>query len=174
MFPQDTSLMAHTRKAWPLLKADGSQLVQIVPSVRVASSATPPAGYYQRGALRTSVRNFLSTYAVRTTADFGYDADTVRGIDWDSSYAVTPGNAGHFKAPLLTMGMTGSYEYLAAETIYERSPSRDKTIAFVEGAGHNFTPCTKCEKSPGQFGDTVATMFDYIDRWLRKPGRFLP
>ena len=174
LFPQDTSLMAHTRKAWPLLKGDGSEVTQIVSSVRPASGATPPAGYYQRGALRTSVRNFLSTYAVRAKPDFGYDADMMRGIDWDSSYAVTPGNAGHFKAPLLTMGMTGSYEYIAAETIHDRSPSPDKTIAFVEGATHNFEPCVKCEKTPGQYGDTMKRLFDYIDRWLGKPGRFLP
>ena len=31
------------------------------------------------------------------------------------------------------------------------------------GATHNFTTCTKCEKTPGEFGDTVKTTFDYVD-----------
>jgi hypothetical protein len=33
-------------------------------------------------------------------------------------------------------------------------------------------PCTKCEKTPGQFGDTVKTTYDYVDGWLSKAGRF--
>ncbi len=40
-------------------------------------------------------------------------------------------------APLLVMGMTGGYEFLAAEIIHENTPKvTDKTIAFVEGATH--------------------------------------
>ena len=63
--------------------------------------------------------------------------------------------------------MTGSYEYLAAEEIYNHSASRDKTIAFVEGASHNFTPEKAAEKYNGtSYGDTVKHLFDYVDGWL--------
>jgi hypothetical protein len=43
----------------------------------------------------------------------------------------------------------------------------------VEGATHMYIPCTKCEKYPGQFGDTEKTAYDFADKWLGKPGRFL-
>ena len=77
-------------------------------------------------------------------------------------------------APLLVMGMTGGYEFLAAEIIHENTPKiADKTIAFVEGATHTFDPARDCEAYPGQFGDTIKTMFDYVDRWLSQPGRFM-
>ena len=77
-------------------------------------------------------------------------------------------------APLLVMGMTGGYEFLAAEIIYEIAKNiADKEIAFVEGATHIFDPARDCEAYPGQFGDTIKTMFDYVDRWLSHTGRYL-
>ena len=75
------------------------------------------------------------------------------------------------------MGMTGSHEYFSAETIREHAKSADKTLAYVEGATHGFTPCKACAVAQGKpenyYGDTVKTLFDYIDGWLSKPGRFL-
>jgi hypothetical protein len=77
-------------------------------------------------------------------------------------------------APLLVMGMTGGYEFLAAEIIHENTPRiADKTIAYVEGATHNFDAAKDCEAYPGQFGDTTKTMFDYVDKWLSQKGRFI-
>jgi hypothetical protein len=75
--------------------------------------------------------------------------------------------------PLLIMGMTGNWEYLASETIYENASSRDKTMVFVEGAGHLFTSTIHCEKYPGEFGETEKTTFDFVDKWLESSGRFL-
>jgi hypothetical protein len=172
LFSEDTELWAHTRKAWPLLHSDGSVATQIVNSVRVPENVTSLTASLERGALKTTVRKFLSTYAVRVTADYGYDADTVRGIDWASSYNCPPGNVEGVTAPLLIMGMTGHWEYMAAETTYEHAKSADKTLAYVEGATHLYTTCTKCEKRPGEFGDTQKTTYDYVDAWLSKPGRF--
>jgi hypothetical protein len=172
MFSQDVHLLAHTRKAWPLLKADGTEATQIVPTVRVPENLTSVADSYQQGAMTTTVRKFLSTFAVRTTEDYGYDADTIRGIDWNSSYNNPEGSVEGIHVPLLVMGMTGHWEYLSSEMIYEHAKSADKTIAFVEGATHGYTPCTKCERTPGQFGDTIKRIYDYVDGWLSKPGRF--
>lgn len=88
-------------------------------------------------------------------------------MDWDSSYCTGPGNAKYISVPMLLMGMTGSYEYIAAEQIYERAVAAgDKTLVFVEGAGHNFTPEGEAEKYPGEFGDTAARCFDFVDEWL--------
>jgi hypothetical protein len=96
------------------------------------------------------------------------------GIDWLSSYNCTPGNMMGVSAPLLVMGMTGGYEFLAAEIIYENARKiTDKTIAFVEGATHGFFTAKDCEEYPRHFGDTTKTLFDYVDKWLSQTGRFI-
>jgi len=174
LFPQDVRLLSRTRKAWPLLHADGSMTTQIIPCVRRAKNDKPFTNSYRLGSIKSTVRAYLNSFAVRTTDNFGYNEDSMYGIDWLSSYSCTPGNMMGVSAPLLVMGMTGGYEFLAAEIIYENTEKiADKTIAFVEGATHVFTPAKDCEAYPGQFGDTTKTLYDYVDRWLSQTGRFI-
>lgn len=172
LFSQDVRLMSRTQGAWQLLHADGRASVQVVPTVRVAENRTSLTPSYLRGALKTSVRSYLSTYAIRTTPEFGYDETGVHGVEWRSSYASPPGNVQGVGAPLLVMGMTGHWEFLAAETIYRLARSTDKTLQFVEGATHLYDTCKPCERQPGEFGDTQKTTYDAIAAWLAKPGRF--
>jgi len=173
LYAQDVRLMSHTQKAWPLVRPDGSIVTQVVKSVRVPANRESFTGSYFQGALITTVRNFLGTYAVRVTGDYGYDEDSVYGIDWSSSYNCPPGNVKGITVPILVMGMTGSWEYLASETIYENAASADKTLAFVEGASHRYNTCKECEEYSGQFGDTQKTTYDYVDKWLSQKGRFI-
>lgn len=173
LFAQDIRLMSHTSKAWPLLHLDGSITTQVIQSVRVPENQETLARSFKSGSLSSTVRNFLNMYAVRVTDDFGYDEDSIHGIDWASSYSNPPGNVTGISAPMLVMGMTGHWEFLAAETIYEKARSADKTLVFVEGAGHDFNTCKACEKKPGQFGATLKTTYDYIDKWLSSQGRFM-
>lgn len=172
LFPEDPRLLSRSRKAWPLLRGDGSVSNEIIHSVRVPETPPMQLSSFKFGALKTTVRNYLSSYAIRTTADFGYDEDTIRGVEWNSTYASPPGNAEGITVPFLALGMTGHWEGLAAEVIYEHTSSADKSLAFVEGADHVYEPCKKCEKTSGQFGDTVKTTYDYVDSWLGKAGRF--
>jgi hypothetical protein len=172
LFPQDTRLLAHTVKAWPLLHADGSSTTGIVPSVRKPARAMGGPGGPTGGTLNTTVRNFLLESAVRVSSDFHYDESSVHGVQWTSTYSSTPGNVTGIRVPSLFMGMTGNYEYLAAETIHANSAATDKTLVFVEGASHMYTVCRQCEATPGQYGDTVKTLYDYADRWLSQKGRF--
>lgn len=171
-FSQDPRFLSRTRKPWPLLHKDGSVTTEIVHTVRIPENTATTTPTMERGALKTTVRRFLGNFAVRVGDDFAYNEDSIRGVDWTSSYTIPAGSVRFVKVPLLTMGMTAHWEFLAAEGIYENAASADKTIAFVEGAQHGYTTCTKCEKTPGQFGDTVKTTYDYIDSWLSKPGRF--
>jgi hypothetical protein len=171
-FAQDTRFLSRTSKAWPLLHKDGKMTTEIVHTVRVPTNMTPTTSSMQNGSLRTTVRRFLTTFAVRVTDDFSYDEDSIQGVIWESSYTTPPASVRNIKVPLLTMGMTGNWEYLAAEIIYENAASTDKSIAFVEGATHGYSTCTRCEKTPGEFGDTLKTTYDYVDSWLSKPGRF--
>lgn len=168
LFPQDIRLLSHTKNEWPLIHSDGSITTGVVPSLRKARKAMPFTSIYGMGTMITSVKTYLSAQAVRTTEEFGYDESKIYGIDWDSTYCCTPGNMRHVKAPLLLMGMTGGYECLAAEMIYELAASEDKTLAFVEGASHMLWPAKECEEIPGQFGDTVKLTFDYAADWLDK------
>jgi hypothetical protein len=174
LFPQDIRLLSHTRKVWPLLHADGSITTQIIPCVRRAKNDKSFTDSYRLGAIKSTVRTYLNSSAVRTTDSFGYNEDSMYGIDWLSSYSCTPGNMMGVSAPLLVMGMTGGYEFLAAEIIYEITKKiTDKSIAFVEGATHGFFTAKDCEAYPGQFGDTMKTLFDYVDKWLSQKGRFM-
>ena len=173
LFPQDLSLLSHTKKEWPLLHGDGSITLQVVPSVRVSRPGQQNTGSLRSGAVMTTVKTFLRSQAVRTTEEFHVGEDGVYGVDWDSSYCCPPGNVTGIHVPMLAVGMTGSYEYLASEVIYERAGSTDKTLGFMEGAGPNFTPAYEAESYPGQFGDTVKVLFDFVDSWIDQNGRFI-
>jgi hypothetical protein len=170
----DMSLFEHTQKAWPLLHANGSATTEVVHSVRVPTLAEDPSKSMMGGSLRTTVTSFLMSYAVRVTADYGYGGDTsMRGVVWNSNWTDNPGNVEGIAVPFLTMGNTGSFESSCAETIHNHVKSTDKTLVYVEGATHGYPTCKKCEKTPGQFGDTIKTLYDYADSWLSKSGRFM-
>jgi len=116
----------------------------------------------------------LSSYALRVSTNFAYGEDSqIRGVDWESNYANPPGNVSGIRAPLLVLGMTAGWEGLAAETIFGRSASADKSMAFIEGATHDYTPARAPGDVPGRFGDTVETTYAYIDQWLSSDGRLI-
>lgn len=172
LFSEDHSLLAYSRQAWPLVHADGSVTTEIIHSERLPEGRGNPTRLMAMGALKTTVKNFLSSYAIRAEQDFGYDASGIQGIDWRSTYASPPGNVEGITVPLLALGMTGHWEGLAAETIYQHSASKDKAIAFIEGATHVYTPCDKCMQPANTYGDTVKLTYDYVDNWISKPDRF--
>ena len=173
LFPQDTHLLSHTKEKHDLIHKDGSITNEVVYSLRGSHVDHSPTSIFALGTAAGTVRTYLTEHAVFAAEDYSLNEDGVTGVDCDRTYNCPPGNVKHITAPLLCMGMTGSYEYLAAEVIYNNSASTDKTIAFVEGATHNFTPNTEAETYPGQFGDTEKLLFDYVDRWLSKKGRFI-
>jgi alpha-beta hydrolase superfamily lysophospholipase len=188
----DLQLLSHTKSPHLLLRGDGSRVEGVVHSVRVPSGlsravadrndrqAEQPASAAARpqqiaasvkplltgGSLDTSVKRFLNTFATRATPDYDIRPDDVTGIDWNSSYNSVPGSLEGVKAPLLILGMTGHYWVVSSEIAYRHAASADKSLAYVEGANHNFTPCQPCETSPGQFGDTTARTFEYVAGWL--------
>ncbi|MBD5475035.1 MAG: alpha/beta hydrolase [Lachnospiraceae bacterium] len=165
LFPQDIRYLCHTKEEYPLIHADGSITTEVIRSLRPAKFTKSFSRIFGMGTEVSTVRTYVSSSCVKTM-DFNYDDAEIKGVDWDSSYCCTPGNVQYIGAPMLIMGMTGGYEFLAAEVIYKQAKSADKTIAFVEGATHNFEPEKATEKFPGQYGDTVANCFDYVAKWL--------
>ena len=166
LFPQDTSLFARTKGAYTLLHGDGTATHETIHCLRKARGKKSPTPSCGMGTLMTTVKSFLTGKAVLAGDGYSINMDGAEGVLWDICYDCTPGNVKHIHVPLLVMGMTGSYEYLAAEVIYQNAASTDKTIAFVEGAGHNFDPEHECERFPGEFGDTQKTLYDFMDRWM--------
>ena len=157
---QDTTLLSHTVGKWPLLHSDGTISDGIVHCVRRPMPYTNKTADYS-DAVVTTVRGWLSSYAIRVSENFRILTDTIEGVDWKSNINNPIGNIAYVRCPSLFMGMTGSYEYLASEIIYNNSASIDKTIVFAEGAGHMLEP-----DQPKYDGITGA-IFDYIDAWLR-------
>ncbi|PZQ75846.1 MAG: hypothetical protein DI563_08505 [Variovorax paradoxus] len=185
----DLSLLSRTRRSHLLLAGDGSERTQVITGVRVPSGLTRavadhndreaarpatagPAGLPEvrplllGGSLDTTVRRFLSTFASRSLPGYQVTENDITGIDWNSSYNSVPGSLEGVRSPLLIMGMTGHYWIVSSEIAWRHARSQDKSLAFVEGATHTFGPCKPCEKTPGQFGDTEKTTFDYVARWL--------
>lgn len=172
LFLQDTRLLARTKGQWPLIHKGGTQTVQIVHSVRPPRPISGLTARLNLGAANTTVRGWLTDNAIRVNRNFSYDAEGVYGVDWTSTYAATAGNVTQIRVPSLILGMTGGYEFLAAELLYNQSPAKDKRLAFIEGATHMYDTCAACEKTPGQFGNTLTTLFDYADKWLAAKERF--
>ncbi len=166
LFPQDLHMLAHTRKEYDLIHADGSITRQVVPSVRTARKGMDPTPLFGLGAMSTTVRTYLTSNCVRTRPDYAVTEDGIEGIDYDSAFCCPPGNVKHIHVPLLVMGMTGGYECIASEIIYQNAASADKTIAFVEGGTHMLGTARDAEAYPGQFGDAARTLFDHISDWL--------
>ena len=171
LYAQDKRLFSHTRKPWLLLHPDGSRTTQIIHSLRGPENPRSFTDSFWEGVRFLSVRTYLSSYAVRTELDYGFDEDHAWGIDWATTYASPIGNMVHVKVPTLVMGMTAGWEFLASETIFEHAAAQDRTIAFVEGATHKFGPAKHLESFPGEFGDTMRTLHDFLAEWLND-GRF--
>ncbi len=167
LLPQDLSLLHHTKRAHTLVHGDGSITEEVVACQRVAECDRCLSDTYGMGVNKNTVRGFLSSQAM-TTSGFAVTEDGMEGLDWDSSYASGIGNIKGVSVPLLVMGMSGSYEYIASEMIYDAAKMQDKTLAFVHGATHNFFPNTDAERFPGEFGDTAGALFDYMGSWLER------
>lgn len=168
LFPVDLHMLAHTKGEYALLHADGAVTHQVIPSVRAARGKINPTPLCGMGLMNTTVKTYLTSNCVRTTPDYGVKGDGIDGIDYDSAFCCPPGNVKHIHIPMLIMGMTGGYECIASEIIYQNAASPDKTIAFVEGGTHMLGTAKEAEAYPGQFGDAAKTLFDAIADWLNR------
>lgn len=166
LYAQDVSLLSRTRQPHTLLHGDGSVTNEIIKTVRPAQNDECFTDSMREGTLITTVNTFLSSHCVRATEDYGYDADTVCGVDWESSFCCTTGNVRGVHIPMLIMGMTGGWEFACCETIYDMAGSKDKTVAYVEGATHMFSPLDP------SYGNTLQITYDYAAKWLDEDGRF--
>lgn len=169
IWQQDTGLLSHTKGEYPLITPTSPNgTVQVVHSVRVPSASPVPSSPQANDATPNAftVNTFLSTSAIKAP-DYHLTADSIEGVDWASSNTSTVINVQGITVPLLMMSMTAHYWVVPSEMYYRAADrSKHKTLAYVEGATHVFTPCTVCQGSGNAFGDTQAEVFNYAARWL--------
>lgn len=156
----DPSVHHSTRKPQKLLKNDGTIVTQIVESVRrPARGDDRRNASFEGGAGMMTVRSFLSTYAIRAK-------DSMDEIDWCSSNNSTPCALRHITVPVLITAMGAHYFIRDNEIHYEVAASRDKEFIVIEGATHGISPCSECETTPGQYGNSWRNFFDYVTKWI--------
>jgi len=151
-----------TARPEKLLKNDGSIATEIVHSVAVADPKTAVANRaFDTGTKVFTIKSFLSANATRAT-------NARDGIDYCSSNNSTTCAVQSISVPIMIAAM-GGYRFIRDdEIIAEKSASKDKDYVIIEGALHGFGPCTACEKSKGQYSNTVKNLFDYIRDWTNK------
>lgn len=156
----DLAIHAGTLKPHKLLKNDGTIVTEIIKSVRVPNAENAQrAKSFQNGSKLLTVKSFLGTRAIRA-------GHSMNDIDYCSNNNSTPCHLQKITVPILILGMGGHYFLRDNEMHYEISASPDKEYVVIEGASHGIRPCKACEKTPGQYSNTVKNTFDYMQKWI--------
>jgi len=173
IWQQDTRLLSRTKGKYPLITPTSPNgTVQPINSVRVPSASVVPSSpqannAWAGGGKSFTANTFISVGAINAP-DYRLTADSIEGVDWSSSNTATVSNVAGISAPLLILAMTAHYWVVPSEMYYlAATKSTHKTLAFVYGAIHTFTPCTVCGIPADQIGDTVAETFNYVANWLQ-------
>lgn len=151
-----------TSRPQRLLKNDGSIVTEIVKSVAVAEPEMAKTNRaFNTGTKVFTFKSFLSANATRST-------NALDGIDNCSSNNSATCAVQSIKVPIMIAAM-GAYTFVRdQETLFDKSASADKDFITIEGALHGYTPCRACEKTPGQYSNSVKNLFDYIAAWTNK------
>jgi len=154
--------MMSTARPEKLLRNDGSIETEIVHSVAVSEPEMAVTNRaFDTGTKRFTFKSFLSANATRAT-------NARDGIDYCSSNNSTTCAVQSISVPIMIAAMGGYHFIRDDEIIVEKSASKDKDYVVIEGALHSFRPCTACEKTKGQYSNTVKNLFDYIRDWTNK------
>ncbi len=157
--PSIESIMATTRPQ-KLIRNDASISTEIIRSVAVPDPGQRESNQsFDVGTKVYSVVSFLSSNAVRST-------NSLDGIDHCSSNNSTVCAVQSITVPELYLAMGAANFIRDSEMTYDLAKSRDKDFAVIEGALHPFTPCRACEKTQGQYSNTIRNLFDYASKWI--------
>ena len=156
----DPSIHHSTLKPRKLLRNDGTVVTRIVESVRpIGRGSEAQNAAFSTGTRLLTARSFLSANAIRAH-------DSMDDIDWCSSNNSTPCALKVVTIPLLVTAMGAHYFIRDNEIHFDVAASPDKDFIVVEGATHGIRPCTACERTPGQYANSVRNYFDYVQRWI--------
>jgi hypothetical protein len=153
-----------TSRAVKLLRNDGTIANEVVRSVYVADPRLARDNLrFGSGTKVYTLKSFLSANAIRAK-------HSIDDIDFCSTNNSTVCAVRSISVPVLFAAMGAHYFIRDNERMHDMALSQDKDLVVIEGAVHGFTPCTACEKTPGQYSNTVKNLFDYVAKWI--DGRF--
>lgn len=164
----DSSLISHTVGKYPLISPQHPTggAPQVVSSLRVPSASADDNASWAGSGNDFTASSFESIAAIRAPK-LAITDDSITGVDWASTNTATVNNVRGITSPLLVMSMTGHYWLVPSEMYYDAATSaKSRTLVFVKGATHGFTPCTACATTLNEFGDTVKETFDYVTNWI--------
>jgi hypothetical protein len=154
------ALMNATQRPQRLLRNDGSVATEIVRSVIVPDHRiVPTALSFGLGTKVLSLRSFLSANAVRAR-------NSADEIDHCTANNSTNCAVQSISVPVLFAAMGAFVLVRDNEMLFDQAKSADKELIYIEGANHNFTGCTPCERTPGQYQNILGNFFDYAARWI--------
>jgi pimeloyl-ACP methyl ester carboxylesterase len=156
----DIAAVNATARPERLLRNDGSIAEEMIQSVFVANPKLARDNLrFRSGTKVYTLHSFLSAQAIRAR-------NSMDDIDYCSSNNSTVCAVQSISAPVLFAAMGAHYFIRDNERHYDMAKSKDKEFIVIEGAVHGFTPCTACERTPGQYSNTVKNLFDYAARWV--------
>jgi hypothetical protein len=156
----DIAAINSTARPEKLLRNDGSVAMQPIQSVYVANPKLARDNMrFSTGTKVYTLRSFLSANAIRAR-------NSIDDIDYCSSNNSTVCAVQSISVPVLFAAMGAHYFIRDNERLYDMARSKDKDFIVIEGAVHGFTPCTACEKTPGQYSNSVKNLFDYAAKWI--------
>jgi len=156
----DIAAINATVRPEKLLRNDGSIAQEVIHSVFVANPKLARDNLrFRSGTKVYTLRSFLSAQAIRAR-------NSVDDIDYCSSNNSTVCAVQSISVPVLFAAMGAHYFIRDNELHYDMAASKDKDFVVIEGAVHGFTPCTACERTPGQYSNSVKNLFDYAAAWI--------
>ena len=156
----DIAAINATVRPEKLLRNDGSIAQEVIHSVFVANPKLARDNLRFRGGTKVyTLRSFLSAQAIRAR-------NSVDDIDYCSSNNSTVCAVQSISVPVLFAAMGAHYFIRDNELHYDMAASKDEDFVVIEGAVHGFTPCTACERTPGQYSNSVKNLFDYAAGWI--------
>ena len=161
----DSSIGMTTVKPRTLLKNDGTISEQIISSVKTPNLKLKEANSSFGDSKQLTVMSFLGTRAVRSK-------HAMDDYDIQSNSNTTELSLQNIRVPILIMSAGAHYFLRDDEKMFDSAVSPDKDYAVTEGAMHGVVPCKPCEKTPGQYSNSVKNTFDYMKAWVDK--RFAP
>jgi hypothetical protein len=149
-----------TSRPMPFLRNDGRIVNQMIKSVYVADPKLSQANLrFNTGTKIYTLRSFLSANAILAR-------HSIDDIDYCSTNNSTVCAVQSITVPVLFAAMGAHYFIHDNERMFDLAASKDKEFITIEGAVHGFTPCTRCETTPGQYSNSAKNLFDHIAKWL--------
>src|SRR5579871_1787149 len=156
----DIAAVNATARPEKLLRNDGTIATQMIKSVFVPNPKLARDNLrFSSGTKVYTLRSFLSAQAIRSK-------NSMDDIDYCSSNNSTVCAVQSISVPVLFAAMGAHYFIRDNERHYDMAKSADKDFVVIEGAVHGFTPCTACERTPGQYSNSVKNLFDYVAGWI--------